>query len=180
MNDIRKRKELLIILFFLALTTILILLLGTTFSYFKSNRTIQGQIQLGELDFTVETSSSEKTIMPGDTINVTAKILNKVTGKTRLIPFYFRFKITDSENFNANINLNDFILGEDEFYYCKYKILPNANQQLFSTISINKNLTSGSLINVSIYIEAVQSEYQAYIEVFKNAPLEWIEFIENN
>lgn len=161
-------------------TTILILLLGSTFSYFKKDSAISGQIQLGELDFIVETASSQETIMPGDTINLTAEILNKVAGKTRLIPFYFRFKLTDSENYAANINSNKYILGEDGFYYYKFKLKPNAKEELFSNLLVGKNITSGKAMDLAIYIDAVQSDYQAYIDVFENAPPEWIEFIENN
>ena len=34
--------------------------------------------------------------------------------------------------------------------------------------------------NISITIDAVQSEYDAYKDVFNDAPEEWILFIENN
>lgn len=180
MNTARRKKEIIIIFLIFLSTTFLILLLGSTFSYFKNSKETTGQIQLGELDFTIQTSEVSQFIMPGDSVNLNSTIINKVNGKTRLIPFYFRFKLTDTQNYEININLNDYILGEDNFYYYKYKLQPNSSQQLFSSLNVNKEIQSASSLDVAIYVEAVQSEYQAYLEVFKDAPLEWIEFIENN
>lgn len=172
-----KRKELLIILIMITCIAMLLIFLGSTFSFFKNEKTAQGQIQLGELDFTIQTSSNATSIMPGDKVDVLAEISNKVLGKTHLIPFYFRFKLTDSENYEANISANNFILGEDNFYYYKYKLLPDKKVQLFSSIKIKESLISENYIDVAIYVEAVQSEHDAYLEIFDNAPSEWLNFI---
>lgn len=179
MNGI-KRKETLIILVIITCITMLLILFGSTFSYFKNEKNSQGQIQLGELDFTIQTSSNVTSIMPGDKVDVLAEISNKVTEKSHLIPFYFRFKLTDNENYKADIDTEKFILGEDNFYYYKYKLLPDKKVQLFSNIKIKETLISENYINVAIYVEAVQSEHNAYIEIFENAPLEWLDFIKNS
>lgn len=175
-----KQKEFLIMLSISVFVTLLILLISSTFSYFKSNKTILGQIQLGELDFSIETSKINDIIMPGDTIDLTVSVLNKVEGKERLIPFYFRFKTSDNDNYQLNVDLNNFILGEDGFYYCKYKVEPYKSQLLFTNINIDKNVTAEQTIEFGILVEAVQSEYQAYLDIFDSAPPDWIDFIENN
>lgn len=176
----KKNKELIILLIIFLSIVSLLLLMGSTFSFFKKESTASGQIQLGELDFTITTSKYNKIIMPGDLINLTATISNKVEGKTRLIPFYFRFKLTNDESCEITPNMDNFILGQDDYYYYKYKLTPDSNQTLFSSIKIYENVSSASSINISIIIDAVQSEHEAYQEIFENAPSEWVEFIENN
>ena len=180
MNNIRKKKKTIILIQILLCATIFLLLLGITFSYFKKDAKTEGQIQLGELDFTIQTSKISQVIMPGDNIDLNSQIINKVSGKNKLIPFYFRFKLTDDENYEVIVNANDYILGNDNFYYCKQKLLPNASQQLFSSLKISENIQKAISLDVAIYVEAVQSEHQAYLEIFNNAPQEWIDFIENN
>lgn len=175
-----KKKEIIILSIILLSTIFLLLILGATFSYFNKNKDISGQIQLGELDFTVNTSAYNNFVMPGDSINLTATISNKVEGKNNLIPFYFRFKLSNNEEYSITLNTDNFVLGQDEYYYYKFKLAPNSSATLFSSIKIDENITSQTSVDVSIIVDAVQSEYGAYLEIFENAPQEWIDFIENN
>lgn len=153
---------------------------SATLSYFKNQTNAAGQITLGELDFNIIISFPNNSVMPGDTIETNATIENKVKNKTNLIPFYFRFKLDNAEYIQLNINTNNFVLGEDGYYYCKTKVLKNDSKVLFNSFKIDENLQDINSLNFGISVDAVQSEFGAYKDIFPTAPIEWVEFIENN
>lgn len=186
-KNISKYKDLIIILSILILIIFFIIFFSTTLSYFKKTNEISGQIQLGELDYTINLNSeNDKLYLPGDDVNMDLNIENKVDLKTNLIPFYFRFKIIKgNEDYNLDFitlhSSEDFIL-DNNFYYYKYKLNFGDKATLINKIHIDENFTNQDIkeIDLAILVDAVQSEYGAYKEVFDDAPVEWIEFIENN
>ncbi|MBE5746097.1 MAG: hypothetical protein E7359_02290 [Clostridiales bacterium] len=186
-NILKKHKDLVIILSLLVLFVVFAIFVSSTLTFFKNNSSVKGEVQLGELDFTINvTNFTNKNYMPGDEIDINVNIENKVENKEFLIPFYFRFSFIDEFNYlktflKANLEEN-FIYDNKEYYYYKYKVNVNDKVKLINGIRIDKNFTDQTIkeIDISVIIDAVQSEYGAYKEIFYDAPTEWIEFIENN
>jgi len=184
---LKRHKDLIIILTIFMLVLVLMVLISITFAYFKASKNISGDITLGELDYTINVSNISQTLLlPGDNIDVNVSIQNKVDNKTNLIPFYFRFKILNGESdYNLNlISLNfssDYILN-NSYYYYKYKLNAGDSAKILNNIMVDSDLKQEDVqtLNLSILVDAVQSEHGAYKEVFTDAPQEWIEFIENN
>lgn len=153
-------------------------------AYFTSTKNLSGDIQLGELDFEILVDSISKTnIMPGDELNVNISVVNKVANKKNLIPFYFRFCFLDNDikniiNFNCD---DDNFISDNNYYYYKYKVKVNETVNLVNSIKINEFLTQKDAkpLSLEIMVDAVQSEFDAYKEIFSDAPKEWLEFIEN-
>lgn len=186
-NLFSKNRDLIIILFILFLIIFFAILFTETLSFFKSNNEANGIVQLGELDYTINVSNiSKNTVMPGDLIELDVNIENKVEGKNNLVPFYFRFKILKGEDdygldFIEILSPNNFI-KDDNYCYYKYKLLSGQKATLINSIKIDEKFSNQEIdeLNLSILIDAVQSEYGAYKEIFPDAPSEWVEFIENN
>ena len=103
-----------------------------------------------------------------------------------MVPFYFRFKIINGdENYNSNFfsltTSKDFI-SDNNFYYYKNKVKFGDKVELIKNLIIDTEFSDQNLksLNISILVDAVQSEFGGYKEIFYDAPLEWVEFIENN
>ena len=186
-RNLNKYKDLIILLTIIILLIVFIFLISSTLSYFKKSTQVSGNIQLGELDFTINVSNiSNKLYLPGDTVDLNINIENKSGLKTNLVPFYFRFKIIKGdENYKSDyISLTtaqDFIT-DDNYYYYKNKVFFGDKVELLKNLVIDTRFTDQDIKSLEVYIlvDAVQSEYGAYKEIFHDAPLEWVEFIENN
>lgn len=184
---LKKHKDLVIILTIFMLVLVFMVIISATLSFFNASKQATGDIILGELDYTINVNNISQTLLlPGDDLNVNVNIQNKVENKTNLVPFYFRFKILNGET-PYNLSLVNLITGENyissgDFYYYKYKLSAGESAKILDRITIDETLTEENILNLdlSILVDAVQSEHGAYKEVFQDAPIEWIEFIENN
>lgn len=184
---LKKHKDLVIILTIFMLILVFMVIISITFAFFKTTKNVSGEISLGELDYTINVNNISQTLLlPGDNIEVNVSIENAVKNKKDLVPFYFRFKIINGEN-DYNLNFINLITGDNyivgnNFYYYKYKLNYLESAQILDRITIDENLKKEDIQNLdlSILVDAVQSEYFAYKEVFFDAPIEWLEFIENN
>lgn len=187
LNILKKHYDLTIILSILLVVFIFMVTISYTFAFFFSNKSITGTIILGELDYDVVIVNNQNdNIMPGDNVDVNIKIVNAVNGKSNLVPFYFRFKFLCGDNIYDKelihfIHSNNYIC-DDEYCYYKYKVETGETVNILDYIMIDSALTQNESehFNISITIDAVQSEYDAYKDVFNDAPEEWILFIENN
>ena len=183
---LKKHKDLLIILTIFMLVLVFMVIISATLSFFNTSKKINGEIILGELDYTINVNNiSQKLLLPGDDLKVNVNIENKVTNKSNLVSFYFRFKILNGEA-PYNLSLVNLIAGENyitsnNFYYYKYKLNAGESTKILDRITIEETLEEENVQNLdlSILIDAVQSEHGAYKEVFQDAPQEWIDFIEN-
>lgn len=184
---LKNHKELVFILTILSLILVFMVILTTSLAFFNDREEISGNIQLGELDYVIEVNNfNVSLLLPGDEIDIDVTIKNQVDNKNNLIPFYFRFKILNGEeDYNSNlifIQSGENYIKSDNYYYYKYKLLQNQSTKILEKIVIDSSLTKENVnnVNLAILVDAVQSEYGAYKEVFKDAPIEWVEFIENN
>lgn len=183
---LKKHIDLIIIVSILLLVSVLLFIFSFTLAYFNNKKEISGQISLGELDYTITVQNlSQNNVLPGDEIETKVNLENKVTGKTNLIPFYFRFKVLNDENNLSNIvqvDIDENFIYDGNFNYYKHKLQFGEKVNLFNKIKISKSLTKENAedLNIFVLVEAVQSEYDAYKEIFYDAPLEWVQFIENN
>lgn len=178
-----KNKDLIYLFSILFLFSIFLVVVSFSIAYFTSIKNITGNIQLGELDFEILVDTKDaNNIMPGDELDININVGNKVANKKNLIPFYFRFCFLDNGIKNIiDFKKNDNFIKDDNYYYYKYKVKVNDTVNLINSIKINESLSQNEVksLSLEIMVDAVQSEYGAYKEVFKDAPKEWIEFIEN-
>ena len=172
-------KQFYILLAILTIVLFFMVIISSTLAYFSKSEKTSGSIQLGELDFNIVWNMPKRIIMPGDNVSTNVTLENKVQGKENLIPFYYRFQITNSNFISLNYDTTKFIY-DGNFYYYKFKVQPNENSALFNSFTISKDLRSSDTLSLGIIVDAVQSEYGAYKEIFTDAPTEWVEFIENN
>jgi len=184
---IKKNKDIIILSIILIILVVFMALTTTTFSYFSKATSAGGQIQLGELDYEIVVNNMPvDKLMPGDDINIDVSVVNAVNGKTNLVPFYFRFKIfNNNENYSSQfitLTSGDNFILDNNYYYYKYKVNSGNSVRLIRNLQIDTALTQEDAENIDIemLVEAVQSEYGAYEEVFDDAPQAWIDFIENN
>lgn len=182
---IKNNKTILIAL--IAITFFLLEILIVSLAFYSQKKQSYGEIQLGELDFEIKISLTDDIVcLPGDSVNLSIEIVNKVLNKTNLIPFYFRFKILNgNEDFSNEYfsleNAENFVYDGNYFYY-KHKMEKFDTAKLINQIVIPTyfNYLDAENFNLQVLVDAVQSEFGAYKEVFPDAPQEWTTFIENN
>lgn len=173
------KKFITVFIIFLSLT--LIAFISITFAYFKSEINLKGNITLGELDFTLNSSFEENMFaLPNSTIKCELELVNqKENGQfNNLIPFYFRFRIdavSNSENVVINPNINaDLFFNDGEFYYFKNVVEQNTAVNICKSVVIDKNTgnnVQGYLMEINLLFEAIQ--YNAASDI-------WGEEISNN
>lgn len=182
---LNKRKYIIVLLaiiFFL-----LFLFIFSTIAFFSASKKAEGDITLQELDYQILIDNNSKNlIVPGDNLDISVVLENKVENKNNLVPFYFRFKILNGlDDYNSShvtlTTCDDFVFDNNFFYY-KFKLNFQESVEIVKNIILDKNLTQQNVeeLNLQILVEAVQSEFDAYKEIFFDAPSEWVEFIENN
>lgn len=178
-------KTFIIVLIAIAFFSFEILVISLAF--YSQKKQASGEIMLGELDFNINIDLVDDVIcLPGDSVNLNIEIENKVLNKTNLIPFYFRFKIlNDGEDYSSDYyfleNAENFVYDGNFFYY-KQKVNTFDKAKLINKILIPTyfDYIDAENFNLQVLVDAVQSEYGAYKDVFPDAPQEWIRFIENN
>lgn len=186
MNKVlKKHKDLIIIMLFLSIVVVFMVLISLTYSFFAVKNTVKGEIVLGELDFQIisNTSIKEK-IMPGDTVKIDLILYNNFPQKNNLIPFYFRFKLLTGD-FDRNLIKTSFVendyIQDNDYYYFKGKVNVNDSVNLIDSLTFDGKMSQidAKIFDLQVQVEAVQSEYDAYKEIFYDAPTEWVELIEN-
>ncbi|MGN1207980.1 MAG: hypothetical protein ACI4TI_00740 [Christensenellales bacterium] len=184
---IKENKDLLMVLTIIFIIVLSMLILSYTLAFFKSKAEAVGEITLGELDYSINIDYDfGKEIMPADDVEILVSVENKVKNKSNLVPFYFRFQILNgATEYNRNLitlfSPEEYVYGNSFWYYTK-KVQQNEQAKLIKSIHISEDLTQGEseYFDLQILVEAVQSEYGAYKDVFDNAPSEWVKIIENN
>lgn len=188
MNKLLKRnKDLIIISSILIILLVFMVLISSSFAYFLNSKSASGNIELSELDYNINVNNISKVyLLPGDEVEINVSIENFVEGKGELVPFYFRFKILNQDiAYNLDLiklSADENYIKDENYYYYKYKLKYKDSAKILDKVVIDSSLTKEDILNldISIFVDAVQSEYGAYSEVFYDAPEEWIEFIENN
>lgn len=183
---LNKNSEYILFITIILIVIFSILMLLVSVAYYQTKKQTEGEIFLGELDFNINVSSNQvDLVMPGDEVPMSIVVENKVENKTNLVPFYFRFKVLDGQNDYdkkfLKFNQNDYIF-KDSFYYYKHKVNAGQSAKLISSIIVPSSLSQNQseLFDLQVFVEAVQSEFGAYKDIFYDAPSEWVEFIENN
>ena len=202
-NVSKSQKNILIWLIF-SLILVLLLIVTITTAYFSNSKNSSGTIQLGEIDFTIfENNVTFQNIVPAQTINKTVSISNSRDEAGRdvrnlgAILFRFTFSaITNdlgedvgSQNVNnfslenlASIVTNDDYTFCDGYYYFNGILMPSEQTYLCSGISFSSligNEFQDRGISLIFNVEAIQAENEAYIELWPEAPSNWVSIIEH-
>ena len=177
------------------LIVILALTLTISIAYFSRRSDISGTITVGEIDFSVyENNVDVGYIVPGDTVNKEITVVNSRniqgtnTRNLGSLLFKFSYQIFLDDEYDENltqqiapiINDVDFTESDGEFYF---------NNVLNKGESINlcsyfnfdtqiNNTYQDEDIYIVFQIDAIQAENEAYLELWPDAPEEWIEIIE--
>lgn len=185
-NIVNKKDSKTIMIVVLASLIFFIEIITLSVAYFDQSKKAGGEIRLGELDFNILTEiSNSNEILPGDDVEMKISVQNYAQNKQNLVPFYFRFKILNNdEEYDKDLitffDENDFIYSNG-YYYFKQKLEFNKICKLTKSIKISPELSQkqSEEFDLKILVDAVQSEYGAYKDVFFDAPQEWISIIEN-
>lgn len=176
---------------------ILLLILALTTAYFSNQKSSSGQITLGELDFTIyENQNTFENVMPSQNIAKTVSIVNarnsSGTNYQNLCPIFFKFYVVVYVDNEIDTNLTNLIKPSfnsvqtytqsgEEFYY---------NNVLYSGQAVNlcdgikfsqliDNKYQDKTINFEFCVSAIQSQNNAYLELWPEAPADWVQKIEN-
>ena len=166
-----------------------------SFAFFSQNNTALGTIKLGELDFSLgEEGQQNIEVLPNISIDKTIYLGNFRDNNSKdyrdLTTIYFRFKyialLDDKEdkNLTQNILLNSSgeYVYDNEYYYQCNKVSAGERVDLCDDISFKSlidNEYQQKQIKLQIYVDAVQSQNNAYKEVWQNYPPEWEAKISN-
>lgn len=174
------------------LTVVVTFLTSFSIAFFSSVNNVGGTITLGELDFQIVDESTIPTsnvILPGDVIEHSVKVVNSrdVNGTNfqnlsgiliRVTPNFFVNDELD-DLFTSQVNTDDWVVNENIYYY-KKAIMPSEEANILSGIKTSVNLDNSyqdkNLI-VELIVEAIQYENQAYVELWADAPQEWVDAI---
>ena len=177
------------ILFAVLIVVVIANFLIVSFAYFSQKNSALGTIKLGELDFSLgEDGQQNLQVLPNTSINKTIFVGNFRDNDSKdykdLTTFFFRFKyialIDDKEdkNLTQNILLNatgEYICDDEFYYYCD-KVSAGERVNLCDNISFNSlidNEYQQKQVKLQIYVDAVQSQNDAYKEVWQGYPPEW-------
>ena len=187
-----KRKDLVIFACILVLAIIVNLFI-LSFAYLSQNKTATGTITLGEVDFSIaETQQTNLKVLPSVTIPKTVYIGNyrdsNPSDYRRLASIFFRFKIDVLLDNNINTELtNSISLSSDaKFYYDNKYFYYCAALNAGEKINLCENLTFANFIDnkyqqkqiqLQFSVDAIQSQHDAYKEVWPDYPPEWEQMI---
>ncbi len=176
---------------------ILLIIIAITAAYFSNQKSSSGQITLGELDFTLyENQSNFQNVMPSQNIAKSVSIVNAKnasgTNYQNLCPMFFKFSLDvfvdeERDDYLANlitpsfISSNNYTQSGKEFYYNNVlnqgEVANLCDGLQFSHIIDNQYQDKS--LNIVFNVNAIQSQNGAYLELWQDAPAEWIEAIEN-
>ncbi|MGN1221682.1 MAG: hypothetical protein ACI4TT_00435 [Christensenellales bacterium] len=177
------------ILFAILIVVVIANILIVSFAYFSQNNTALGTIKLGELDFSLGDEGQENIkVLPSISIDKTIYVGNFRNNDSRdykdLTTFFFRFKYVallddkEDKNLSQNILLNataEYVYDNEYYYYCN-KVSAGERVNLCDNISFKSlidNEYQQKQIKLQIYVDAVQSQNDAYKEVWQGYPPEW-------
>lgn len=179
----------LIILLSIILLVIFSNLVIISFAYLSNFKKIQGTITLGEIDFSIEEAAKtnilvtpnnliDKVVYVGNFRNLNPKDFNGLTS------FFFRFniKVLLEDTISEELTNSIFIFSDADFYndnnYYYYigsldagQTVNLCNKILFNNLIDNKY--QQKQIKLQFTVDAVQSQYDAYKEVWQDYPPEW-------
>ena len=148
-------------------------------AYFGSQKEAEGQITLGEVDFSLSADfDANMFVTPNAKVLCDMVVSNKKeNGKfDNLIPIYLRFKIfAESNNIGIGVepifNQNNWFY-DGEFYYYKKIIYKNESVDICDNVLIDKNTgnnVQGYKMEINLLFEAIQ--YNAVQDLWGNEVL---------
>ena len=190
MNDIfkvKRREKLTIYIIGTILAVLLVTFIIASFAYNSNNKTQNGQIVLGDIDFKIiDSGGTYENIVPGDVIPNVVKLVNarnlSGTDTKNLCSLLVRFSLPQQDEI-VSLNQNNSLWTSDGiFYYYNGIVGRGQNINLCDSINFLKSVNNsyqGQGISVNFYVEAIQAENDAYLELWGDAPVEWKNIISN-
>ena len=184
------------IIFAISFLLFILLTVGMTTAYFSNNKTSQGQITLGELDFCISvTDTQNTTVLPNMFFGQTASISNSRNADgsdhQNLCDILFKFSIfvmidgiVDNDiagQLDFYIDSTKYVRSGSEFYYVGY-LSAGQSEVIYNDIFLDStigNFYQGKEIDFIISVEAIQAQNEAYKDLWQDAPLTWTQQIEN-
>lgn len=176
---------------------IILMIIAITTAYFSNQKTNTGQITLGELDFTIYSNqNSFQNVMPSQNIPKTVSIVNARnsagTNYNNLCPIFFKFSFdvfvdNEKDDYLANLIAPSFISSQNytqngrDFYYNNILVagqVANLCDGLQFSHIID-NAYQDKTISIVFNVNAIQSQNNAYLELWTDAPQDWIDIVEN-
>lgn len=187
MKDIYKEKMHIRQIFTLLMISIIFVLLLTaiiTIAFFSQNKSANGNISLGELDFCLyETGSLDERIVPGDNVNKQIKLVNSRnnagTDTNRLCSIFVKYEI-DVDNSNQVVepfftNSSNWTVDGNILYY-NGAVAPGQVINLCDSLIFSANASNeyqNQTLNITFNVSAIQAENRAYLELWPDAPQSW-------
>ena len=178
----------------LALLLFLFSSLVLSTAFFSNTNNITGTIKLAELDFCItENGVSSNNVLPSQTIQKVISVSNSRDASKNdydgLCPIFFRFRfsvfcgnILDENLKNSillNYNENNFTFDGDMFYFNNV-LNPGEISNLCTGITFSsdiENYYQNKNIQIEFEVDAIQSQFGAYQEIWTDAPNEWVQII---
>lgn len=148
------------------LLIVLLSLISISVAYFSSQKNINGQITLGEVDFILNADFDNSMLAtPNAKVLCDMVVYNKKENGEfeNLIPIYLRFKISAVSNdvlvqVDPIFNQNNWYY-DGEFYYYKKIIYKNESVDICDNVLIDKNTgnnVQGNKMEINLLFEAIQ------------------------
>lgn len=193
--DMTRKKQLYIAIVFFALIVFCVVFI-VSLAYFSNTKNAQGGITLGELDFCIfEDDKKIENLLPGQMVDKKIYVANSRDKFQKdfsgLCDILIRFNVSiDGDDVPADVkklvdvkfSSDDFVRGEDYIYFCN-KIDAGQKIALFDQIEFGTdigNIMQQKKIDIKVVVDALQAENEAYLDVWKDAPLDWLEKIKKN
>lgn len=194
-NIEKNQKNVLIWLIFLLYFVILFIIISSI-AYFSSQNISEGTIRLTELDFSIYESGDDiSLVIPAQTIDKSVTLINSRnisgTDTQNLCPIYFKYWIDlyiDDEYVDSSSLIEPIFSNQNTFtndngvYYCNLELFPQNSVNLCNSIHFSNmigNEFQNKEITIVFNINAIQSGNNAYLELWPDAPNEWIKNIQN-
>lgn len=197
MEKISKDSLNLTILFVVAFFIFVLIIVSVTTAYFSSNNTAQGTIQLGELDFSLTSTSAQSDIvMPNSYVGQSTSIINSRdqngNNYSNLCSILYNFSVYATIDDQIDDELTDYLwyqiddqkyiqADDGAFYYVGF-LNAGESETLFNDVFLDAQIGNeyqGKSLKFYVNINAIQAENDAYKELWNDAPEEWIDAIED-
>ena len=194
-KSIVNSNEKTIILSLVAFLLIIVFLI-ISLAFFSTSNQISGTITLGEVDFCVyDNFDSSQIVLPSMIVPCNVNIINSRnragTNINNLANVFLRFSIKYSLNnvvYDNNDNLIECILNQDEnwtkidnLYYFNNMLEVGQTVSICDYVSFSNDIGNSfqnKEINLIFEIDAIQAQNEAYLEIWPDAPQNWIDIIE--
>lgn len=193
-NDISNQTKKITLIFAIAFSIMLIFVISFSTAYFSDISTAGGEITLGELNFCISATKGEnETVMPNMFVGQTATISNSRnadgSNHQNLCDILYRFSIFVLIDGEIDSNITDDIYFDIDsqkyvqegniLYYVgvlKAGQIETLYQDVFLDYTI-ENMYQNREISFVISVDAIQAENGAYLDLWQDAPTEWLEQI---